>query len=71
MLFRGDIEPCCAYCKHGNQISMDRVACLKRGIVSLWGSCRKFSYDPLKRQPERPRKLPPPEDVPADEVFHL
>jgi len=72
MLFRNDIEPCCAYCKHGSQISVDRVGCVKRGIVSLWGSCRKFVYDPLKRQPERPRKLPSPEeDIPPGEVFRL
>jgi len=71
MLFRNDIEPCCAYCKHGSQINADRVACLKQGIVSLWGSCKKFSYDPLKRQPERPRKLPTPDEAPADQVFHL
>jgi len=71
MLFRDDIEPCCAYCKHGNQVSIDRVGCLKRGIVSLWGSCRKFSYDPLKRQPERPRKIPIPDDAPSDQVFRL
>ena len=72
MLFRSDMEPCCAYCKYGNQISFARVACMKRGIVSLWGSCRKFVYDPLKRQPERPRKLPPPEEsIPSGEVFHL
>jgi len=50
---------------------MDRIACLKHGFVSLWDSCKKFSYDPLKRQPERPRKLPTPEDVPGNQVFHL
>ena len=69
MIFRDDMEPLCAYCKHGSQISVDRVACIKRGIVLLYGSCRKFSYDPLKRQPERPRKLYAPED--EGEVFKL
>ena len=72
MLFRNDMEPCCAYCKHGIQVSADRVACLKHGVVSLWGSCRKFVYDPLKRQPERPHKLPvSDEDILSDEIFRL
>jgi len=57
MLFRKNMEPCCAYCKHGIQINLDRVGCVKQGVVPLYGSCRKFSYDPLKREPERPRKL--------------
>ena len=71
MLFRGDMEPCCAYCKHGSQLSIDQVACIKRGIVPLWSFCRKFSYDPLKREPDRPRKLPIPDEVSPDEVFRL
>jgi len=68
MLFRKDIEPCCAYCKHGAQMSFDKVACLKRGIVPLYGACRRFIYDPLKRDPERPRKLPTTDD---GETFKL
>ena len=57
MMFRNNIEPRCAYCKHGIQVSPERVACLNRGVVSLYHSCSKFSYNPLKRLPERPRKL--------------
>ena len=57
MMFRNDIEPRCAYCKHGIQLSPDRVGCLNRGVVPLYSSCPKFVYNPLKRQPERPRKL--------------
>ena len=68
MLFRKDIEPCCAYCKHGTQIHLDKVGCLKRGVVPLYGACRKFVYDPLKREPERPRKLPVSGD---GEIFEL
>ena len=72
MLFRKDIEACCAYCKHGSQVSVDRVACVKRGVVPLYGACRKFSYAPLKRQPERPRKLSAPEpECAPEEVFTL
>lgn len=58
MLFRKNIEPCCAYCSHGNQVSTDRATCLKRGVVPLYGACPRFVYDPLKRRPDRPKKLP-------------
>ena len=54
MLFNKKIEPCCAYCANGSRISETEVACLKRGVVSAGGSCRKFAYDPLKRVPSRP-----------------
>ena len=57
MLFRKDIEPCCAYCKRGTPVSETEVMCLKKGVVSSEGSCRAFRYDPLKRVPPRPLKL--------------
>ena len=57
MLFRKDIEPCCAYCKRGTPVSETEVMCLKKGVVSSEGSCRAFRYDPLKRVPPRPAAL--------------
>ncbi len=57
MLFRKDITPRCAYCTKGNQISEERVACVKRGIVSVGDYCSAFQYDPFKRIPPRPVKL--------------
>ena len=54
MLFDPHIEPCCAYCKRGSRISEEEVVCVKRGIVSSGGSCRRFIYDPLQRQPQKP-----------------
>lgn len=54
MLFEKDIEPRCAYCKRGAPLGPERVMCLKKGIVSAAGACRRFRYDPLKRQPPRP-----------------
>ncbi len=54
MLFRKNIDPCCAYCCHSGPMSEDSRTCLKRGIVPATGSCRKFVYDPLKRIPPRP-----------------
>ena len=57
MLFKKDIEPSCSYCKNGVKISQTQVACLRRGVVSAAGQCKKFSYDPLKREPEPPSQL--------------
>ena len=57
MLFRKNIDPRCAYCQKGTVISETEVACVKKGIVPVEGSCRAFRYDPLKRVPPRPVKL--------------
>ena len=57
MLFRKNIDPRCAYCQRGAQINEREVACVKRGIMPVEGSCRRFRYDPLKRVPHRPAPL--------------
>ncbi len=57
MLFRKDIDPCCAYCQRGAQINEREVACVKRGVVPVEHHCRSFRYDPLKRVPPRPAAL--------------
>ena len=51
MLFNKKIEPSCSYCAKGVRINEREVACLRCGIVDAGGSCRKFRYDPLRRQP--------------------
>ena len=56
-LFRKNIEPRCAYCDKGSQISDIQVACVKKGIVAAEHHCGAFRYDPLKRVPPRPVKL--------------
>ncbi len=56
-LFSKKIEPSCSYCLHGSRIGDTEVACLRRGIVSSAGCCRKFVYDPLKREPPDPAPL--------------
>ena len=58
-LFRKNMEPRCAYCAKGSQISDTEVACVKRGIVAAEDHCGAFRYDPLKRVPPRPVKLEP------------
>lgn len=57
MLFSKEIEPRCAYCQRGARLGDDKVMCLKRGIVSAAGHCRRFRYDPLKRVPQKPPTL--------------
>ena len=44
MLFRKDLEPCCAYCTHGSYIDDESVICVKKGVVKSWGKCRRFEY---------------------------
>ncbi len=56
MLFRKDIEPCCAYCVHSSYVDDESLICVKKGIVKTWGKCRRFTYDPLRRVPEAPAK---------------
>ncbi len=53
MLFRADIQPMCAYCRHSERINKTQAVCIKKGVLSLGASCGHFSYDPLKRVPER------------------
>ena len=53
MLFSRNILPSCAYCQFGSVIGGGEVACIKRGIMSEVGCCRQYTYDPLKRVPDR------------------
>ncbi|MCL2819949.1 MAG: hypothetical protein FWD38_03860 [Oscillospiraceae bacterium] len=52
MLFRKNIEPSCAYCRHGASLGFGEIACSKRGIMSEAGKCTSFKYEPTKRKPE-------------------
>ena len=53
MLFRKKIPKSCTYCSHGTNLNNDQVLCIKRGIVPVYKSCRKFRYDPCKRIPPK------------------
>ncbi|MDR0314879.1 MAG: hypothetical protein LBH71_02880, partial [Oscillospiraceae bacterium] len=57
-LLNRDISPSCKYCLLG-RMSPDKksILCVKRGVMSLESSCRRFKYDPLKRQPPRLPKI--------------
>lgn len=59
LLNKSSIPPACEYCTHGT-LAADKktVLCAKKGVMRYNSSCKKFSYDPLKRQPKRPMDLP-------------
>ena len=57
MLFRKNITPRCAYCKHGTSLGLDEVACSRRGIMQDVGRCSAFRYEPTKRKPEYARPV--------------
>jgi len=66
MLFRRNIEPRCSYCKYGTRIGFGEVACTKRGIMSDYGRCSAFRYEPTKREPEFARNLRAPSMTETD-----
>lgn len=50
-----DITPSCRFCEHAAAIRDGQtMLCLKKGAVSADFVCKKYAFDPLKRQP-RPR----------------
>lgn len=57
MLFRRKIPRSCSYCVHGVKLDDDAILCINRGIVPPENKCRKFSYDPCKRTPPRPKAI--------------
>lgn len=53
-----DISASCSYCTHGRIApNKESILCKKSGLVDVDYSCKKFKYDPLKRQPTRPRPI--------------
>lgn len=58
-LFGSRISPACEYCQHGTR-SRDNamILCSKKGVVSPFYSCNKYTYMPTKRIPKRRPNLP-------------
>ena len=55
---KSDITPSCSYCVPGRTSpNKESILCLKKGVVGLDYSCKRFKYDPLKRKPIRPRTI--------------
>ena len=55
MLFRKNQERCCTFCVHATQNADGDITCAKQGSVSADHSCWKFTYDPCKRVPLKPK----------------
>lgn len=55
-VFDKKLEKRCGYCIFGRKSEFsNEVMCIKKGITDVNDFCRKFKYDPLKREPERIR----------------
>lgn len=51
------IEQFCKFCENAGTLSdPDVMLCKRHGVVSASHVCRKFRYDPLKREPKRMTK---------------
>ncbi len=47
-----EIERFCKFCERASTLSdPDVMLCSRKGVVSAAHVCRKFLYDPLKREP--------------------
>lgn len=51
--FKKDIEKACKYCEHGVSVSDGTAVLCEKigGVMQPHSKCRKFKYDPLKREP--------------------
>lgn len=56
-LYNESIEPHCAYCAHCKPDNEYQGVCEFRGIVAMAGSCRRFTYDALRRKPPKPARI--------------
>ncbi|MBO4216567.1 MAG: hypothetical protein J5940_01330 [Clostridia bacterium] len=54
----------CAMCERAAILESDEehVLCMKKGIVAKDFACSRFSFDPLKFEPDTKVKLPPVDD---------
>ena len=54
--FNKKLEPHCEYCVYSiiSEYS-NEVLCIKKGVTDLTDRCRKYKYDPLKREPKKPK----------------
>ena len=54
-----DCQKICLFCENASRLKdTEDVICRIKGVVSLDFSCRKFVYDPLKREPAQRPVLP-------------
>ena len=54
-----DYQRVCLFCENASVLPQgNEVLCRLRGVVSEDHSCRKFTYDPLKRRPAPKPEMP-------------
>lgn len=59
LINRKEYPASCAYCEYGRLSPGGlSVLCVKKGIMSPEGKCRKFVYDPTRREPKVPLAVP-------------
>ena len=68
-----EIQKVCAFCEYAAPAPADTegneyVICSKKGLMREGAVCRKFSYDPLKREPAEKHTLPETVAVNIDEL---
>ncbi len=64
---RDNIERMCKYCEHSvDFVDKDKMICSLKGVVSVDYLCKKFTYDPLKREPSKTLRVP--DDIEFPEV---
>lgn len=49
--------PACKYCLFSSHLAEDDYLCKFRGVLKSDDDCRRFKYDPLKREPKGRPKL--------------
>ena len=55
MLFDKRRPPRCEYCLRGTRLDAEGTTiCLAHGVSDPGDSCRRFIYDPTKREPDPP-----------------
>lgn len=53
-LFDKTLPKKCEYCAHSFPLGDEgEMVCRKKGMVNIDDYCRKYKYDPLKREPRR------------------
>ena len=56
---KSDYQKVCLLCENATILKGNNgILCKYKGIVSEDYVCRKYIYDPLKREPKAPQKLP-------------
>ena len=57
-IYNDELQPQCAYCAFGKPAATGtEILCFKKGVVEPGFACRKFEYDPLKRDPKQLKPL--------------